>query len=129
MQPYVYVKRFFNFFLRVSFMSLLSERLKSLRTKKKLLQQDIANAISVSLLSYQRYEHGQRVPDADILVKLAKYLQVSADYLLGLDDIPKSDSESILFEILDICRTADEDKRKALLQAALEINEPKEESS
>ncbi len=67
---------------------LLHERLKYLRINQNLSQAKLAKDIDVGARSYQRYEYGDRIPTADIIIKLAKYFGVSADYLLGLSDDP-----------------------------------------
>ncbi len=64
----------------------LSERLHSLRKERMLTQTDAAKAAGISLKSYCRYESGERVPDADVLVRIADFYGVSADYLLGRTD-------------------------------------------
>ena len=69
-------------------MSALQERLLLLKSKTGALQQQIANAIVVSLRTYQRFEHGEREPTASTIIALAKFYGVSADYLLGLTDNP-----------------------------------------
>ena len=69
-------------------MSALQERLLLLKSKTGALQQQIANAIGVSLRTYQRFEHGEREPTASTIIALAKFYGVSADYLLGLTDNP-----------------------------------------
>ena len=37
--------------------------LKQIRTQQGLKQLEIANKVNISLMSYQRYEYGERVPD------------------------------------------------------------------
>ena len=64
-----------------------SEKLISVRTKKKLLQKDVAAAINVSVRQYQRYEKNEQEPTLNVIIKLCEYFQVSADWLLGLSDI------------------------------------------
>lgn len=67
----------------------LSERLIKLKETNNLLQKDIAKSVGLSLRSYQRYEYGEREPTASIIIKLADYFNVSADYLLGRTDNPE----------------------------------------
>lgn len=69
-------------------MPTLSERLIQLQTERKLLKKDIAEAVGISTMAYYRYESGKRLPDTEILSKLADYFNVSADYLLGRSDDP-----------------------------------------
>ena len=49
-------------------------------------QVDIAREIGVSQQGLSEYKAGRSVPSLEKLYKLCKYLDVSADYLLGLDD-------------------------------------------
>ena len=58
-----------------------------MRTEKGITQEEIANYLGFSRPTYTAYESGRRKPDQDTLVKIARYLNVSADYLLGLSDI------------------------------------------
>lgn len=67
-------------------MKKFSERLKFLRTSKKLMQQDMATTLNISLRQYQRYEKGEQEPDFDGLIFLCSFFNVSADYLLGLKE-------------------------------------------
>lgn len=64
-------------------------RLKCLRTGRKLSQQKIADAIGISKVGYQYYEYGQKMPSFETLPRLAVLFNVSADYLLGLSDEPR----------------------------------------
>lgn len=61
-------------------------RLKLLRKELKKTQTDIANVLGITVSAYGNYELGQREPDNANLVKLARYFNVSTDYLLGLSD-------------------------------------------
>ena len=60
--------------------------LKDLRNANKMSQSKVANAIEISLTHYQNYEYGKSEPTAAVIVKLCRYFDVSADYLLGLSD-------------------------------------------
>ena len=64
-------------------MEILSSRLLELRKARKLTRPEVADAIGISLKSYQRYETGEREPSASVLAALADLYEVSADYLLG----------------------------------------------
>ena len=61
-------------------------RLKELREEKNLTQWDVANGIQTSQRNIGRWENGEVIPSADVVVKLADYFEVSADYLLGRTD-------------------------------------------
>lgn len=67
-------------------MTLLPERLQLLKEKRNLMQKDIATGLGIPLRTYQRYEYGEREPQASVVADMARFFQVSADYLLGLSD-------------------------------------------
>lgn len=61
------------------------QRLKTLRKQRNLTQKQLAELIGTqnSIISF--YEVGDRIPSPEIIVKLARTLHVSSDYLLGLE--------------------------------------------
>ena len=61
-------------------------RLRAVRMSRKLTQQRMADALTLSLNAYQKYEQGERSPSLDCLVQIADLLNVSIDYLLGRDE-------------------------------------------
>lgn len=67
-------------------MSLFSDRLRATRKRKKLLQQDVANAAGLTVRGYQFYENGDREPTLQKFIALADALNVSLDYLAGRID-------------------------------------------
>lgn len=63
---------------------MFAERLKQLRKEKKgLTQEMVAKQIGIAKTTYSAYEQSKRQPDYDTLNRLAKYFNVSVDYLLG----------------------------------------------
>ena len=59
-------------------------RLKDLREDSDLKQKEIADYLHIKQNTYSQYENGQRQLPIDVLIKLAKYYNVSTDYILGL---------------------------------------------
>ncbi|MDG4982873.1 helix-turn-helix domain-containing protein [Lactococcus lactis] len=57
--------------------------LKKLRMKRKLSQKQIAEKLMISQQQYSKWESGIITPNAETLVRLADYFDVSIDYLLG----------------------------------------------
>lgn len=55
-------------------------------TYSKIKQVDLAKAANVSKQCISDYKAGKSVPSIDTLYLICKYLDVSADYLLGLED-------------------------------------------
>lgn len=65
---------------------IFGERLKMLRTEKNIGQNLLAKELQLSNASVSYWETGKQEPSAQAIFKLAKYFNVSADYLLGLSD-------------------------------------------
>lgn len=72
------------------------ERLKEIREDRDLLQKDVAKILNIPQQNYSRYELGIIKMPIDKYVILAKYYNVSIDYLVGLTDIKKPYEKSIL---------------------------------
>lgn len=62
---------------------MFSEKLKELRTKKGISQEELSELLDVSRQSISRYENGTAQPDFDKLLMLSNYFEVSIDFLLG----------------------------------------------
>ena len=58
-------------------------RLKELRIKKNIKQQDLAKALNVTKQSVSNWENGKRLPNIEILIQLADFYNCSLDYLVG----------------------------------------------
>lgn len=71
-------------------MDILAERLVSLRSERKLSRREVAAATGITERTYQRYENAERDPSAPVLLAIAEYYNVSADYLLGRTDRQES---------------------------------------
>lgn len=68
-------------------MSSLGERLRNLREKRNLKQNEVANKLGISSVNLSRYEKDKRTPSRKIIYKLAKFYEVSPSYLLfGSDE-------------------------------------------
>lgn len=80
----------------------VGKRIKKLREKRGLSQAKLAEAVGVAKATVLRIEAGKQNPSAKVLKGVAKELNVSADYLLGLR-IP---AEEIPAEILKLCQLA-----------------------
>ncbi len=65
----------------------MGTKLKNLRKAKGVTQKEVAFALGITLSAYSNYEQDLREPSNQILIKLCKYFDVSADYLLGLSEI------------------------------------------
>lgn len=67
-------------------MKIFAERLKELRTAENLSQKELAKKVNLSPSAIKQWENEKRNPNAEAVVAIAKFFDVSADYLLGLKD-------------------------------------------
>jgi len=65
-----------------------SQRLKDLRSERNISQSTVASATEVSQSVIGDWENDVHEPKASYIAALAKYFNVTSDYLLGLDDQP-----------------------------------------
>lgn len=61
-------------------------RLKEIREERGYTQTKVAEALFIKQNTYSQYENSTRQLPIDILIKLAKFYEVSTDYLLNLTD-------------------------------------------
>ena len=80
-------------------MSIFSERLKFLRKEKKLTQTELAKMLNTTQGTVGKWENNKLEPNFKKLILLAKYLDVSTDYLLGVTNI-KGD-KNIVFNFFE----------------------------
>lgn len=67
-------------------MKVFAERLRELRTEKKLSMKALAKEIGASDVAINNWENMINEPKITYLFRLAKFFNVSSDYLIGLDD-------------------------------------------
>ena len=63
------------------------DRIRALREDKDLTQTDVANLLNIGQKTYSDYELGKTRIPLDSMLVLAKYYNVSMDYLSGASDI------------------------------------------
>ena len=65
---------------------MLNDRIKELRKVFGVSQVELAKALNVSKQCVSNWENDNVLPSIDMLVKLAKYFNVTTDYLLCLEE-------------------------------------------
>ena len=65
------------------------QRLKDIREDHDLKQQDVADILGVRRQQISKWETGMQMMGVDKYIKLARYYNISVDYLLGLIDTPR----------------------------------------
>lgn len=94
-------------------------KLKELRIIKGLSQQEVADYLHCSSVSYSRYETGNRSPSLDLLIKMADCFDVTLDYLLGRQHISAQSLTPYEVSLVDAARNADARAKEDALQLLL----------
>ena len=88
-------------------MTVFPERLKLLRSEKKLTQKELAEKLGLNNTStISKYESGDAMPSIEIIDKVADLFGVTVDYLMGRTDERGDTTE----ELLEMLRTNPEYK-------------------
>ena len=62
------------------------QRIQDLRTDADMSQKQLSEILHISQRSYSHYETGSRNIPVEMLIRLAKYYDISVDYLVGRTD-------------------------------------------
>lgn len=65
---------------------MFADRLRAARMYRGYTLQQISEALEIPMHSYQNYEGDRRRPDYSLLLEIAKFLDISIDFLLGNDE-------------------------------------------
>lgn len=94
-------------------------KLRELREERRLNQEALALRINVSQSTISAYEVGERTPDVDMLTAIARFFNVSIDYLLGLTEVKEPIIESDLsmeeIEFLHVYRNLKRNEREKVI--------------
>lgn len=74
---------------------MLGQRICELRTASGWSQVDLANKLGVAKQTVSNWENENIQPSIEMLVRLARLFNVTTDYLLGLDSIPRLSVEGL----------------------------------
>lgn len=116
-------------------MDSFAQRLTLLRENKNLKKKELAAILNVSSACISQYENEDTMPSPELLVQIARYFDVSIDFLLANDSTElKLDlrdtfcKQTTYFELLNACKKLSPNARSALLSVidALQDNSPNE---
>ena len=71
-------------------------KLKEIRVRKGITQEEIANFLGVKQVTVSRYETEQRMLNQDQINKLSLFLDVTPNELLGFDEVYKNYVEYLM---------------------------------
>lgn len=72
------------------------DKIRELRENLNMTQEEFAKAINISRSALSNYERSFRQPEYDVLKKIAKFCNVTTDYILELDIKPTTEQKSII---------------------------------
>lgn len=67
---------------------MISDMLRSLREKRKLTRQQVADSIGIKKRVLETYEYGDSLPSIETVKKFADFYNVTTDYLLEREPAP-----------------------------------------
>lgn len=65
----------------------IGKRINELLAENEIMQKELAEHIGVTANTVSYYLSGERCPDIEKLIEIAKYFGVTSDYLLGISDV------------------------------------------
>ncbi len=96
------------------------KNLREIRKEYGMTMKELADKIGVSESAISQYENGKREPGYETLIKLAGLFNVSADYLLGIeenDEISISQKDLELLKVYKAAKQSDKEHINALVKA------------
>ncbi|MDY5779763.1 MAG: helix-turn-helix transcriptional regulator [Succinivibrionaceae bacterium] len=72
----------------------IGDKLQKVLKDKSISQKELATNIGITESAMSKYISGDRIPKMDILKKIAIFLDVSIDYLVGLEDADENNKTS-----------------------------------
>lgn len=87
-------------------------KFKEIRMLKGYSQQEVADYLHCTAVTYSRYENGNRNPSLDLLIKIADLFDVSVDCLLNRENISPQALTNYELSLIEASRNADERARE-----------------
>lgn len=75
----------------MEYLSHFAERLKELMIENNLIPKTLGDAVGINRSTVTRYLNGTRQPSVATLVAIADYFHCTADFLLGFEEISRTD--------------------------------------
>lgn len=105
---------------------IFGKRLKKLRKKHHMTQQELADYLLVSVDSVSGYENGRITLAHEYITKLCCRFNVSADYFyFGIENTAKRETEGICAELTTLLSTKTEQEKEYVLNIVKMVFEMK----
>lgn len=99
------------------YIRIIAERLKESRNAKAKTQSELAELLNISRAAFGEYERGNNLPPIDKLVIIAQELEVSLDWLAGINHNKPIEINAIKKAAMQIAASAE------TIMKAAEIND------
>lgn len=83
----------------------VQNRFKEIRIRNHLTQKQMAERLGIQKSVVCYYEHGDRFPSYDVLLRIASIFHVSTDYLLGRDNFRSLDVSGLSEDDINAVQT------------------------
>jgi transcriptional regulator with XRE-family HTH domain len=80
---------------------MLSDRLKRTMKERGYTQKELAERSHLTEAAISKYLSGYRTPHLEILAGLASVLNVTTDYLLGVENKSKAENYQLVYEMVE----------------------------
>ena len=107
----------------------MESRIKKLREKRGLIQEILAAELGITQQLLSKYERDITIIKVDILKRIAKYFNVTTDYLLGISDLKRDLQGQTLdeyYDLIEVYKELDKYDREviwSIMQAVKKANE------
>ncbi len=103
-------------------MMTMGDRLRELRLRKNISQEEVAKHIGITRSAYSHYEINNRQPVYETLIKLSAFFDVSLDYIIGGDPVKEGQPmPPDTVEIVKLLSGMDQKTRKASIDKMMEV--------
>lgn len=100
----------------------MGDRLRELRLRKNISQEEVARQIGITRSAYSHYEINNRQPVYETLKKLALLFNVSLDYIIGGEQVkPDTPVTPEAIEIIKILNGMDQERRKQSIDRMMAV--------
>ena len=96
----------------------LGNHIRNIRKQRGLKQEQLAEAMGVSVASVSKWENGQCAPELLVLIELADFFEVSIDTLVG-HNLHADRMAALIAQLEDAGSNRDEEKASALCEKIL----------
>ncbi len=110
----------------------IGKRLRELRLRRNLSQEEVARHIGITRSAYSHYEINNRQPVYSTLIKLADFFDVSIDYIIFGNAPTKKNQEPVtpdMLEMLHLFQNMDSEQRKKSIRLLNELMQNKTKDS